>query len=127
MAERILVVEDDPTIREVVAVALADEGYSVREASDGEAALVALRTWPPDLVVLDLMLPGLDGWGILTERRRRNLAPGARFIVLSAHQRTRGADWADPDVVAVIPKPFNLDPFLAAVAAAAADVRGHRG
>lgn len=120
MPERILVVEDDPTIRDLVATALADEGYAVREAGDGPAALTALAAWSPALVLLDLMLPGLDGLGVLAERRRRALAPGARFLIFSAQQRARQSDWDDPDVVATLPKPFDLGALLDTVAAALA-------
>jgi DNA-binding response OmpR family regulator len=58
---RILVVEDEPTIAQAVAVRLVTEGFEVRVAADGPAAVEEFRTYGPDLVVLDLMLPGLDG------------------------------------------------------------------
>ena len=58
---RVLVVDDDVTVREVVVTYLRAAGYDVGESADGEAALVELRSEPADLVVLDLMLPGIDG------------------------------------------------------------------
>jgi two-component system OmpR family response regulator len=57
----ILIVDDDPRLREVVRYALSREGYSVREAGDGRAALAAIDQSPPDLVVLDVLMPELDG------------------------------------------------------------------
>jgi DNA-binding response OmpR family regulator len=65
--QRILVVEDDPTIAQAVAARLVAEGFEVRVVADGPAAVEGFRTYGPDLVVLDLMLPGLDG---LEVRRR---------------------------------------------------------
>jgi DNA-binding response OmpR family regulator len=59
--QRILVVEDDPTIARAVAARLAAEGFEVQVVADGPAAVEGFRTYGPDLVVLDLMLPGLDG------------------------------------------------------------------
>ncbi|GAA2465271.1 response regulator transcription factor [Streptomyces macrosporus] len=58
---RVLVVEDDPTITEAVAVRLRAEGFQVRTAGDGPAAVEAAEVWQPDLLVLDVMLPGFDG------------------------------------------------------------------
>lgn len=56
------VVDGDPDIRDVVADALADQGYEVRVAGDGRAALGVLAAWRPDAIVLDLMMPEMDGW-----------------------------------------------------------------
>ena len=58
---RVLVVDDDPTVREVVVSYLKADQYDVREAADGETALAMIGGDRPDLVVLDLMLPGVDG------------------------------------------------------------------
>jgi DNA-binding response OmpR family regulator len=76
---RVLVVDDDPTVREVVAGYLGRAGLEVTEAGDGASALVAARANPPDLVVLDLMLPGLDGLEVL---RRLRAERGALPVVL---------------------------------------------
>ncbi|NUP51037.1 MAG: response regulator, partial [Catenulispora sp.] len=67
----VLVVEDDATVAEVVAAYLAREGYRVRRATDGPAAVAAARERLPDLVLLDLMLPGFDGYEV--HRRIRDL------------------------------------------------------
>jgi two-component system response regulator MprA len=61
MAERILVVEDDRRIRDLLRRGLIFEGYTVDTAEDGEAALRIAREHPPEAVILDLMLPGIDG------------------------------------------------------------------
>ena len=88
MAE-ILVVDDDPDIRNMLVFALEDAGFKVREAGDGESALTALEAQAPDLVVLDLMMPNVDGFGVLRGRRQRGLAPSTRFLVLTAKTAER--------------------------------------
>ena len=75
MAARILLIEDDRRVRRATALALADEGYDVVEAPDGEEGLALLRERRPDLVILDVMLPGRDGFEIAREIRRDNDLP----------------------------------------------------
>lgn len=88
MAE-VLVVDDDPDIRMLVAFALEDSGYTVRQASDGEAALTALELRPPDVMVLDVMMPGTDGFGVLRGIRARRIAPETRVILLTCKTEER--------------------------------------
>ncbi len=95
-------------------LALADEGYDVRAAPDGRAALALLETWRPHLILLDLMMPVLDGWGF---RARQLATPGAEdlpVIILSAARDMR-VESLRP--AAVVPKPFNLELLLDRVAA----------
>src|SRR6266545_4948428 len=66
---RVLVVDDEPHIRAVLRGYLEADGFAVTEAADGEAALAALRGSPPDLVLLDVMLPGIDGLDVLRQLR----------------------------------------------------------
>jgi DNA-binding response OmpR family regulator len=80
----VLLVDDDPDIRGMLAFTFADYGFTVREAGDGAQALAALREHAPDVMVLDLMMPNLDGFGMVAEMRRLGLAPDARVLVLSA-------------------------------------------
>ena len=61
----ILVVEDEPDIRELIRLNLALDGFEVVTAADGTEGLTAIRAWQPDVVVLDVMMPGLDGWEVL--------------------------------------------------------------
>jgi len=81
MTRRVLLVEDDPRVRRVLRLALEDEGYHVSEAGDGEQGLADLSDTDPDVVLLDLMLPGLDGFSVCREIRRRSSVP---VIVVSA-------------------------------------------
>lgn len=79
----VLIVDDDPDIREMLAFTLAGHGFAVRQAGDGAEALASLAASAPDCVVLDLMLPELDGFGVLASRRDTGLALDAKIVVLS--------------------------------------------
>lgn len=72
---------------------LADEGYDVREAVDGNEALRELLVAAPDCMVLDLMMPEVDGVEVLRRRRDRNLASRSRVLVLTAKTDTQDAVW----------------------------------
>jgi CheY-like chemotaxis protein len=111
---RVLLIEDDATIRHVVVEALHDEGFVVREASDGLAALAVLEHWRPSLIVLDLMMPGMDGHQFRAEQRRRGLAPEIPVILLSASRSAREAA-SVLGAVAVVAKPFDLVDLMRAV------------
>ncbi len=67
---RLLVVEDEPELLRVVSKALREEGYAVDEASDGSEGLFRATSWDYDAIVLDLMLPKIDGWQLLAEVRK---------------------------------------------------------
>jgi DNA-binding response OmpR family regulator len=77
MAEIILVVEDEPSLQETLAYNLKKQGYTVETAGDGRSAVEAARRLKPDLIVLDIMLPELDGFEVTKLLRRRN-RPGRR-------------------------------------------------
>jgi CheY-like chemotaxis protein len=111
---RVLVVDDDPAIREVVADILEMENYVVDLAKDGRAALERLREHRPDVVLLDLMMPVMDGWQFLEAEDCDGLA----IIVMSAAANAatlRG----NPNVRGFLPKPFDLIELLRAVGRAA--------
>ncbi len=101
----VLVVDDEATVREVVRRYLERDGYSVVEAGDGRHALQVFRESQPDLVILDLMLPGLDGLDVADEMRVERKVP---IIMLTAkgaqHDRILGLEWGADDYVV---KPFS--------------------
>jgi DNA-binding response OmpR family regulator len=79
----VLIVDDDPDVRGLLVFTLADAGFEVREAQDGAHALDALRERAPDCMLLDLMMPGLDGFGVLEAMRAQGLAPKTRVVILT--------------------------------------------
>jgi DNA-binding response OmpR family regulator len=101
----VLVVDDEPMVREVVVTYLERDGFLVHEASDGRTALSMIETTRPDLVVLDVMLPKVDGFSVLGEVRRRSDVP---IILLTARtdepDRVLGLELGADDYVV---KPFS--------------------
>ena len=75
LGQKILVVEDEPDIRKLINYNLAQERFKVLEAEDGEQALKLLQREKPNLVILDLMLPGLSGLGVMQDSSRPNRIP----------------------------------------------------
>jgi two-component system response regulator MtrA len=115
VGERVLVVEDDPAIREVVSLGLRGANLSVETAADGREALVRFRAEPYDLVVLDVMLPKLDGLEVCREIRHGSRVP---ILMLSARTDTLdvvvGLELGADDYVT---KPFELQELIARVRA----------
>ncbi|MCP4303442.1 MAG: response regulator transcription factor [bacterium] len=111
--EQILVVDDEPMVREVVVAYLEREGFRVDEVSTGSAALKHIEESPPDLVVLDVMLPEVDGFSVLTELRRSGDIP---VILLTARteetDRILGLELGADDYVV---KPFSPRELVARV------------
>jgi two-component system alkaline phosphatase synthesis response regulator PhoP len=81
---RILVVEDHPTMREAMRLVLEGEGFMIQEASDGDAALAMVRSDPPDLVFLDLNIPGASGTEVLSALKGDPATAGVRVIIVTA-------------------------------------------
>jgi DNA-binding response OmpR family regulator len=86
----ILVVDDDPNSREIVQTYLESRGYSVRTAANGEAALAAVQAQLPELVLLDVMMPGMDGWEVA-----RTLKDHADFADIRVVMMTARSDFSD--------------------------------
>ncbi|HLE14488.1 MAG TPA: response regulator transcription factor [Anaerolineales bacterium] len=121
MAETILVVEDDPTLQETLAYNLTRQGYLVETARDGQAALVSARRSSPDLIVLDVMLPVLDGFEVCRILRQESSTP---ILMLTARDdeidRVIGLEMGADDYLI---KPFSMREFLARVKAQLRRVR----
>jgi DNA-binding response OmpR family regulator len=113
---KILIVEDDATVRDTLALNLRAEGYVVSSAEDGEQALEVAREENPDLIVLDVMLPELDGLTVCRILRRESQVP---IILLTARgtetDKIIGLETGADDYIV---KPFSLGEFLARVRAA---------
>ncbi|HEX4342398.1 MAG TPA: response regulator transcription factor [Verrucomicrobiae bacterium] len=108
---RILIVEDEPDLLRSLAQALREEGYAVDTAADGEEGLYKAESYDYDALVLDVMLPKLDGWEILKRLRKTKKTP---VLMLTARDQTRdrvrGLDTGADDYVV---KPFDLDEIFA--------------
>jgi two-component system chemotaxis response regulator CheY len=108
----ILVVDDDPSILRTVSEILAFEEYPVETASNGAEALQVLDRVQPWMVLLDMRMPVMDGWGFIQELQVRGLT--LPILVMTAAQDARR--WAEEVRAAdFLPKPFDLDDLLAAV------------
>ncbi len=96
MARKVLLVEDDPDFRAVLALALELQGYLVRQAAGGYQALEVLRREPPDLIITDLEMSGIDGRAVCKYARHNSALSGIPIVVLSAFLDPDGSgDLAD--------------------------------
>ena len=110
---KVLVVDDEAAMRDLLEYGLGQAGFEVRAVSNGRLALDAVKSWPPEIIILDVMLPELDGFTLLPALRRITEAP---IVMLSARSETsekitglsRGAD----DYIA---KPFELEELIARI------------
>jgi len=118
---QVLVVDDDAAVLQTIVDALESEGYAVVTARNGALALERLRARRPDVVVLDLMMPVMDGWAFLPLCRVEPAGADVPVVVLSALERTPSSI-AQAD--AFIAKPFELGDLLATVERLAARGNG---
>ena len=110
---RILVADDDADIRHLVIYALADEGHEVSVAKDGKEALDHVAESPPDLMLLDIMMPEMDGYDVLRALEERGIRSFTKILVLTAKGSER--DWKlgyDLGADRYMTKPFDPDELL---------------
>jgi CheY-like chemotaxis protein len=110
----ILVVDDDPAILELISQILMDEGYHVLTASDGRTALTLARNQPPNLILLDLMMPEMNGWQVIAALQTTQQTRAIPVVLISA-RRGLAETASDLGVTAYLEKPFELDELLACV------------
>ena len=115
-APRILVVEDHPTMRGAMRLVLEEGGYRIDEAADGVEALQKVRDDPPDLVFLDLHIPGMGGAEILAAIRSDPVAAGTRVIVVTADGEEGRARALAMGADAYFTKPFSPAALLTTTA-----------
>ena len=119
---RVLIIDDDSDIRDAVSEVLSLEGHEVFTAAEGEQGLVRCRQVRPDLILLDLMMPGMNGWDFLKSLRRDEELGLTRVVVVSALGRV-----PELPVSGFLPKPFGLDALVAVVRAATDQPRNGAG
>ena len=112
----VLVVDDDEIIRGMVAFLFETEGYSVAQAAGGAEALEHLGNEAPKVMVLDLMMPGVDGLTVLRTRAEQGLAPETRVVVLTAKTSSEDSVWCwEAGADEFVNKPFEPDRLIRVV------------
>lgn len=110
---KILVIDDETDVRMILRLELEAEGYDVVEASSAAQGLTLVHQEQPDVVLLDLRMPGLDGWDVLRILHERDELPGLPVVVLSAHASDDSVARAlEIGAAAYVRKPFRFDELL---------------
>ena len=115
-AARILVVDDNDDVRVLVGSVLSEEGHKVQIAADGSTALETIKSDPPDLVVLDIMMPEVDGFTVLRKMREMRVRDRVKVLILTA--KTAEADWLKGYRLGAdhyLTKPFTVNELLEAL------------
>lgn len=112
MATRVLVVDNEATIREMLAQILEAEGYEVAQAADGGEALMAAAASPPDVILLDMKMPGVDGKAF-AHRYRAGGGKAPIVVITAAHSAEQAA--AEVGARAYIGKPFEIRDLLTTI------------
>jgi CheY-like chemotaxis protein len=113
---RLLIVDDDRAIRETLRAALEDEGFTVAVAANGAEAMAKMRERPPRLVLLDLMMPVLDGFGVLARMREDPSLAKVRVCICSAISGWAALGGAGARVDFVLRKPVGVNDVMGVVA-----------
>lgn len=114
MSSRILVVEDQPDVAQLIEVVLKGEGHTVAIANTGGQGLMLARDWEPDLILMDIMLPGVDGGTLISKLRQEPGTADLPIIAMSASRTLRDrSDELQAD--ALLSKPFDVDALLVQV------------
>jgi len=117
----ILVVDDDPDILEALSEILEAEGFEIRRARNGKEALERLEPDPPQLILLDLMMPVMDGWEFAQRMRQKPAAVSSIPLIVLSADRNVGSKALDIGAVGHLAKPFELNDLLEMVRKALKD------
>ena len=122
MAKRVLVIEDEPNITEAISFILSRDGWTVHTHSDGETANERIKATPPDLIILDVMLPGKSGFDILRDLRAEEGTSELPVLMLTARGQARDRELAEKlGVTQFMTKPFSNAEVLESVRVLARD------
>lgn len=113
--DRILAVDDTPDNLYLIEAILEDEGYDVRLAKDGPSALAEIEDYPPSLVLLDIMMPGMDGYEVTRRIRQNPKLSYIPILLITAHEQSSVVEGLDAGADDFIRKPFDTDELLARV------------
>jgi CheY-like chemotaxis protein len=108
----VLVIDDDLPLRGMLAAALRQAGFQVLLAGDGAEGHRALTIHKPDVIILDLAMPNMNGWDFLQKLKETGYLGALPIIVLSAHLRVEPQAILQMGVAAILPKPFNLPDLI---------------
>jgi two-component system, chemotaxis family, chemotaxis protein CheY len=108
----ILVVDDDPDILEALSEILEAEGFEIRRARNGKEALERLEPAPPQLILLDLMMPVMDGWEFAQRMRQKPVAISSIPLIVLSADRNVGSKALEIGAVGHLAKPFELNDLL---------------
>jgi CheY-like chemotaxis protein len=114
VGSRILVVEDQQDVAELIQVVLRGEGHTVAIAKDGAQGLMLSRDWDPDLILMDIMLPGVDGGTLIARLRQEPETASLPIIAMSASRTLRDRS-EELEADALLSKPFDVDALLVQV------------
>lgn len=113
--KRVLVVDDDMPLRGMLSAALRQKGFQVLLAGDGDEAQRAMALHDPHIVLLDLAMPGVNGWDFLQRLKETGRIGQTPIIVISAHLRVEPQAVLQMGAAAILPKPFNLEDLIALI------------
>lgn len=123
MSATILIADDHEDNRELLLLLLSGAGYDVREAKDGHECLAIARAEPPDLIVMDLSMPGLDGWGVLQELKADQHTQTIPCMAVTAHADLARNQALETGFLAYVSKPYRAESILKTIATLLADVK----
>jgi CheY-like chemotaxis protein len=120
-APRVLVVDDEAVIRQLLAINFELEGFEVHQAADGLDALATARDVDPDVITLDVMMPGLDGWATARRLRADPATRRARIVFITARTRPADVEQGLSFGAAYLTKPFDPEDIIEIVRRLAAE------
>ena len=116
MGKRILAVDDEADVLMILRTALQSEGYEIKTASNGEDAVAAAQESPPDLIILDVMMPGMDGFDVLAELKKDEATSTIPVIMLTGvSDRKKIQEALDTGIDYYIIKPFEFEDLISKV------------
>ncbi|HSS21827.1 MAG TPA: response regulator [Pyrinomonadaceae bacterium] len=116
MSPTILIADDHDDNRELLQILLLGAGYEVREARDGRECLTLARDKRPDLIIMDLSMPVMDGWGVFEELKAAEQTQSIPCMAVTAHAELDRNEALDKGFIAYVSKPFSADNLLKTVA-----------